>query len=196
MTSKNKMETAIIQAKVYWCKLLGRPQPTYDGKNHEWSMVAVLDKEGLKALQDFGIDRFYVKKGKPNKDGTANALTGKPTLKLDRKARRKDGSNANPVPVRDSNGDPWNGALIGNESVVNMKITKFRVDLPGQPARWKPYLLEVQVWDHVEYEGKDDGSGFPTKGNKGASKNEDWDFEEAPKTNHQTDYDFDDEIPF
>lgn len=196
--AQNKMETAIFQTKVYWCKLLGKPQPTYDGKNREWSIVAVLDKDGLKALQNFGIDRFYIKKGKTNKDGSANALTGKPTLKLDRKAIRKDGSAANPIPVFDQNGDEWDGALIGNESVCNIKITKYKVELPGQPARWKPYLLEMQVWDHVPYEGSDGSHGFPTKGEprKTATKTseDDWDFGDT--TNHQKDVDFDDEIPF
>jgi len=195
--AKEKLETKIIQAKVYWCKVLGKPRPSYDGKSQEWTVDAVFDKEGLKALQDFGIDRFYVKKGKPNKDNTPNETTGKPVIKFVRKSVKSDGSPANPVPLRDENGDPWDPTkLIGNGTTVNLKIMKFVVELPGQPKRWKPYLLEMQVWDHVEYEGTAGGGdgGFPKKG--GAAKNDDeWGFDD--KANHQTDPDdFSDEIPF
>ena len=153
--TKEKIETKIIQAKAYWCKVLGKPRPSYDGKSQEWTVDVLFDKDGLKALQEFGIDRFYIKKGKPNKDNTPNELTGKPVVKFVRKSVKSDGTPANPVPIRDENGDPWDPTkLIGNGSVVNLKLMKFKVTLPGQPARWKPYLLEMQVWDHVEYEGK------------------------------------------
>lgn len=191
-----KMETTIIQAKAHWCKLIGKPRDTYDGKNKEWTVDLELDKNSLLALKEFGIDRFYVKAGKPNKDGTKNELTGKPILRLDRKATRGDGSAANPVPLVGPNGQPWDQAkLIGNGSVVNVKITKFEVKLPGQPLRQKPYLLELQVWDHVEYEGNGSSGGFPTKNVAAA---DDWGIEEPASTGGPTRAvaDFDDEIPF
>lgn len=198
--TKEKMEVKIIQAKAYWCKLLGKPRPSYDGKNLEWSVDVVFDKEGVKALQEFGIDRFYVKKGKPNKDNTPNELTGKPVIKFVRKSTKADGSPTNPVPIRNETGDPWDPTkLIGNGTVVNIKITKYTVKLPNQPAREKPYLLEMQVWDLVEYEGTGDTTGgFPTKSKAFDKKEEDeWGFDDSkPKTNHQMDVDFDDEIPF
>ena len=80
--TKEKIETKIIQAKAYWCKVLGKPRPSYDGKSQEWTVDVLFDKDGLKALQEFGIDRFYIKKGKPNKDNTSNELTGKPVVKF------------------------------------------------------------------------------------------------------------------
>lgn len=200
--AKEKLETKIIQAKAYWCKLLGKPRPSYDGKSQEWTADVVFDKDGLKALQEFGVDRFYIKKGKPNKDNTPNELTGKPVIKFVRKSVKSDGTPANPVPIRDENGDPWDSSkLIGNGSVVNLKIMKFKVSLPGQPTRWKPYLLEMQVWDHVEYEGtgSNDG-GFPKRGGKADGPDDGWDFDDTHpddgKPNHQKDVDFDDEIPF
>ena len=194
--AKDKIDTKIIQAKAHWCKLLGKPRPSYDGKKNEWTVDLEFDKDGLKALQEFGIDRFYVKKGKPNKDGSPNATTGKPMVKMTRNALRSDGSAANPVVLRDENGDPWDSAkLIGNGTVVNIKIMKFEVKLPNQPTRWKPYLHEMQVWDLVPYEGTGNADGgFPTKGKK-ATNESDWDFN-AAETNHQKDVDFDDEIPF
>jgi len=77
---------------------------------------------------------------------------------------------------------------------------KFKVSLPGQPTRWKPYLLEMQVWDHVEYEGTGNSDGgFPKKGGKADSPDDGWEFDDThpdKKTNHQKDVDFDDEIPF
>lgn len=197
--AKNQIETKIIQAKAHWCKLLGKPRDSYDGKKQEWSVDIEWDKEGLKALQEFGIDRFYVKKGKPNKDGSPSALTGKPVTKLTRNALRSDGSKANPVVIRDENGEPWDtSVLIGNGSVVNLKLMKFEVKLPNQPARMKPYLLEMQVWNLVPYEGNDQGAGgFPTKGKTAKNNESDWDFDAAnTKENHQQDVDFDDEIPF
>jgi hypothetical protein len=198
--TKEKLETKIIQAKAYWCKVLGKPRPSYDGKSQEWTVDVLFDKDGLKALQEFGIDRFYIKKGKPNKDNTPNELTGKPVVKFVRKSVKSDGTQANPVPIRDENGDPWDPTkLIGNGSVVNLKLMKFKVTLPGQPARWKPYLLEMQVWDHVEYEGNGNSDGgFPKKGGKADSPDDGWDFDDThpDKANHQKDVDFDDEIPF
>lgn len=196
--AKDKIETKIIQAKAHWCKLLGKARPSYDGKKNEWTVDIELDRDGLKALQEFGIDRFYVKKGKPNKDGTPNATTGKPMLKLTRNALRSDGSAANPVVLRDEHGDPWDSSkLIGNGTTVNIKIMKFDVKLPNQPTRVKPYLLEMQIWDLVPYEGTGGDGGFPTKGEKKTTNESDWDFNAADtKTNHQHDVDFDDEIPF
>ncbi len=203
--TKEKIETKIIQAKAYWCKVLGKPRPSYDGKSLEWTVDVLFDKDGLKSLQEFGIDRFYIKKGKPNKDNTPNELTGKPVVKFVRKSVKSDGTPANPVPIRDENGDPWDPTkLIGNGSVVNLKIMKFKVSLPGQPTRWKPYLLEMQVWDHVEYEGTGNSDGgFPKKGGAKAQNPDDgWSFDDADahpddgKRNHQKDVDFDDEIPF
>jgi hypothetical protein len=199
--TKEKLETKIIQAKAYWCKVLGKPRPSYDGKSQEWTVDVLFDKDGLKALQEFGVDRFYIKKGKPNKDNTPNELTGKPVVKFVRKSVKSDGTPANPIPIRDENGDPWDTTkLIGNGSVVNLKLMKFKVSLPGQPTRWKPYLLEMQVWDHVEYEGtgNNDG-GFPKKGGKADSPDDGWEFDDThpdKKANHQKDVDFDDEIPF
>jgi len=192
--AKAKLETTIIQAEAYWCKLIGKPRDSYDGKHKEWTVDIVLDKAGLKSLKDFGIDPFYVKKGKTNKDGTINYLTGKPVLKLVRKSVRSDGSPANPVQIRDATGEPWNGDLIGNGSVVNIKIMKFEVALPNQPRRMKPYLLEMQVWDLVLYEGGGSDGGFPTKEKAVGKDGDDFDFGE--NTNHQKDVDFDDEIPF
>lgn len=195
-----KIETAIFQAKAHWCKLLGKPRPSYDGKKNEWVVDLLLDKDALKILKDFGIDRSYVKKGKPNKDKTPNELTGKPVMKLVRNELRADGSKANPVDIRDENGQPWDPTkLIGNGSVVNVKIMKFEVKLPGQPVRMKPYMLAMQVWDHVPYESKGTG-GFETKGG-GKTKSTDsdeWDTddEETETTNHYKEVDFDDEIPY
>jgi hypothetical protein len=202
--TKEKIETKIIQAKAYWCKVLGKPRPSYDGKSLEWTVDVLFDKDGLKSLQEFGVDRFYIKKGKPNKDNTPNELTGKPVVKFVRKSVKSDGTPANPIPLRDENGDPWDPTkLIGNGSVVNLKLMKFKVSLPGQPTRWKPYLLEMQVWDHVEYEGTGNGDGgFPKKGAKAQNPDDGWGFDDADdhpddgKRNHQKDVDFDDEIPF
>lgn len=198
--TKEKLETKIIQAKAYWCKLLGKPRPSFDGKNLEWSVDVMFDKAGLQALQEFGIDRFYVKKGKPNKDNTPNELTGKPVIKFVRKDKKADGTPTKPIAILDENGDPWDQTkLIGNGSVVNIKIMKYEVKLPGQPKRMKPYLLEMQVWDHVEYEGTGGDSGFPKKG-KDNHPDDGFDFDDehpdSGKRNHQEDADFDDEIPF
>ena len=199
--ANDKIETKIIQGKAHWCKLLGKPRPSYDGKKNEWTVDIELDRDGLKALKEFGIDIFYVKKGKPNKDGSPNATTGKPMLKLTRNALRSDGSAANPVVLRDEHGEPWDSSkLIGNGTTVNLKLMKFEVKLPNQPARLKPYLLEMQIWDLVPYEGSaaGGGGGFPTKEGKKATNEADWDFNAAaPKANHQQDPDdFSDEIPF
>jgi hypothetical protein len=198
--ANEKIETKIIQAKAYWCKVLGKPRPSYDGKSQEWTVDILLDKEALKALQEFGIDRFYVKKGKPNKDNTPNELTGKPVMKLIRKSAKADGTPTKPIPVRDETGAPWDQSkLIGNGSVVNLKLMKYEVKLPGQPKRYKPYLLEMQVWDHVPYESDEPyAGGFPVKDKH---PDDGFNFEEVDedkgRKNHQKDdYDFDDEIPF
>jgi hypothetical protein len=195
-----KIETVIFQAQAHWCKVLGKPRPSYDGKKNEWTVDLLLDKEALKTLQAFGIDRFYIKKGKPNKDNTPNELTGKPVLKLTRADKKANGEPTKPIPVRDEQGRPWDQSkLIGNGSVVNVKIMKYEVKLPNQPTRWKPYLLEMQVWDLVEYEGKGDDGGFPTKEGKASNdkaNSDDWDFSKDSSTNHQPDVDYDDEIPF
>jgi hypothetical protein len=89
---------------------------------------------------------------------------------------KKDGSKADPLRIVDSNNEPWNGALIGNGSKVDVK---FVVKDYGVGKKKGVYIRAVRVLDLVPYVAQDfaplstDDEFFATGSQETSSETED-----------------------
>lgn len=148
---KLKKETK-ISIKVYklqglsrYAKILGEAPPGYDNGPAEWTVDVILDEANKKAYLESGGDKFYIKTDKENGDEFVG---------FRRKAQRADGTTANPIEVVGPDGRPWDQKIkIGNGSVLNVKYTLNEVKHKGV-KRLKPFVMGIQVWEHVKYEPK------------------------------------------
>jgi hypothetical protein len=67
------------------------------------------------------------------------------------KELKKDGTKADPIRIVAANGTPWDGSLIGNGTVVDVKfIVK---EYPGKKSG--VYIRAVRVLELVKYEAQD-----------------------------------------
>lgn len=142
----------LIQGKGYWVKVLGAPHPGYtEGDKSlapkEWSMDLSLDKAAIQQATSLKI----ISKTRNVGDDRGTFLTFR------RREFKGDGVTRNqPIKVVDHQGAPWDPKkLIGNGSTLNVNFKLFE----GRKGP-KPIILAIQVWDHVEYVGKD---AFPRK---------------------------------
>ena len=69
---------------------------------------------------------------------------------IKRKVHRKDGSSRQPPIVKDSENNLWNGKLIANGSLVNVKAIPYDWDYAGKSGV-SADLAAVQVVDFIEY---------------------------------------------
>lgn len=152
------VKSHMIRGEASYAKILGKAPPGYDNGPAQWVLDLVLDDNSVKDYLETGGSDFYIKSQKD---------TGKPYLRFVRNALRKDGTEAKPIIVYDSDGKEWDQHdLIGNGSILNVKFTLNEIEHKKQ-KRLKPQVLAVQVWDHKKYVGKSD---FPVKG----PAQEDW----------------------
>lgn len=126
----------LIRGKAKWCKLVGEPAWGYENAFKEWSTDVYVDEETVQRLTNEGLEANIKDKGNGQ------------YISFKRKELKADGSPNNPVRIVDHKGEPWNGAKIGNGSVVNVNfaINEYK---PGKKA---VNILSLQVWDHVKYE--------------------------------------------
>lgn len=141
----------LIRGKAKWCKLVGDPSWGYENAFREWSTDVYVDEETVQRLTNEGLEANIKDKGNGQ------------YISFKRKELKADGSPNNPVRIVDHKGEPWNGAKIGNGSVVNVNfaINEYK---PGKKA---VNILSLQVWDHVKYEGGE----FPVDTDR---KEDDW----------------------
>lgn len=143
----------IIRGKTKWAKIVGAPGWGYQKQHKEWSFDLSIDEASKKSLLDAGMDRKYIK----NVDDDRGDF-----ISFKRRELKKDGTPGKPIALFDRKGQEWDGkTLIGNGSVLNVKIALNEV--PNQKGT-KPGVIKVQVWDLVEYEGKNDDEDFPVDG--------------------------------
>lgn len=144
------IKSHIIQGTALWAKILGAAPPGYDNGPAEWSIDVVLDEKGQKEFLKSGADKFYLKKTKD----------GETFVRFTRKEVKRDGTKAKPISVIAADGSEWNqDRKIGNGSVINVAFTLNTVKSQGK-ERLKPSILQLQVWDLVEYKP---ATTFPTK---------------------------------
>lgn len=149
---------AMITGPIYWSKILGEPQPGYQGKGREWSFDLGVDQKTEKKLAELEVSD-YIK----TKDGHAS---GGKFIKFKRNAVKADGSAAKPFKVVGPDGKDWpDDKRIGNGSIVNVKLAINE----KQDGKMKPSAVAIQVWEYVPYEG---GEEFPTRQQDGE---ENWD---------------------
>lgn len=141
----------MIQGKVQWFKVLGKPVEGYEKgeKDKQWEFDIVLTpalKAQLEALEFPGKVREY-------KDGTEY-------IKFTKKAYNKDGEANKPIRVVGPTGEDWDRSImIGNGSTVNVKFNIQDWEF-GKKTGKRVSILAVQVWYHEPYEG---GEQFPVR---------------------------------
>lgn len=140
----------IIRGKTKWAKIVGKPGWGYQNQHKEWSFDLGIDDETKKALLDAGMDRKYLK----NVDDDRGTF-----ISFKRKELKKDGTPSKAPAIFDRKGNAWDDkTLIGNGSILNVKIALN--EIPNQKGL-KPGFIKIQVWELVEYEGKDGDDDFP-----------------------------------
>tara|TARA_R110001606_G_scaffold183077_1_gene329695 strand:- start:283 stop:801 length:519 start_codon:yes stop_codon:yes gene_type:complete len=78
---------------------------------------------------------------------------------IKRKVERKDGTIRQGPTVKDSQNNDWDGKLIANGSVVNVKAIPFEWSYAGKSGV-SADLAAVQVVDFIEYAGGGSGDDF------------------------------------
>lgn len=145
----------LIRGKAKWAKVLGAPVWGYENTFKEWSIDVEIDKETVAKLEAEGLGDRIKDKGNG------------PFIKFSRKELKSDGTPNKPIRIVDAKGEPWNGAKIGNGSVVNVNfaINEYK------KGKFSANILALQVWDHVPYSGDNE---FPTKDDDGNENADDW----------------------
>lgn len=143
----------IIRGKTKWAKIVGQPGWGYKKQHKEWSFDLSIDADTKKSLLDAGMDRKYIK----NVDDDRGDF-----ISFKRKELKADGTPSKAPAIFDRKGVEWDQKkLIGNGSVLNVKIALN--EIPDQKGT-KPGFIKIQVWEHVEYEGRGDDEDFPVDG--------------------------------
>jgi len=139
----------ILQGKIYWAKILGKPvEDRFVGPC--WSFDLSIDEK----TKDFLINNG-VAKNKIHNDGDDRG----DYVTFQRKAVKKNGEAAQPYAVVDAHKKPWDDSKsIGNGSLVNVQAALNTTEFNGKTFI-KPSAIALQVWTLVEYAGK----GFKEK---------------------------------
>lgn len=133
-----KLQTKIISGKVFWASVI-EPNTTYEPA---WQVDVCLTPATKKIVEGDGLT--VKNKG----DDRGDFIT------LKRKVLRQDGTKRQAPVVKDSQNNPWNGQLIGNGSVCNIKYTPYEWSRSGKSGV-SADLTAIQVVDFVGYT-KDD----------------------------------------
>jgi hypothetical protein len=142
----------IIQGKSRYAKLKN-PVPTFDKSDKEWAFDLTVDEVTAKKLAEAGCAGQI----KTNK-------AGERIIKFSRRVTKKDPTNENgpripskPFEVVGRDHTPWDGRLIGNDSILNVMVAVNPKFGGGNKAN----AIKIQVWELVEYEGSGDFEEFP-----------------------------------
>lgn len=137
---KNKapLHTKIISGKVFWASVI-EPNTTYEPA---WQVDVCLTPATKKIVEGDGLT--VKNKG----DDRGDFIT------LKRKVLRQDGTKRQAPVVKDAQNNPWNGQLIGNGSVCNIKYTPYEWSRSGKSGT-SADLTALQVVDLISY-SKDD----------------------------------------
>lgn len=132
-----------MRGPVYWAKVIGDPRPNYNGDAREWTFEFEPDENGLAILKEHKLlDRLknkYEDRGK--------------YLTLKKSELNKEGEPNRPIRIVDRDGQTeWDGRLLGNGTVVDVKID-IRDYGPGKKKG--VYPVAIRVVDLVEYQSNE-----------------------------------------
>lgn len=125
--------------RINWAKLLGDPVPNYNRDGNEWTVDFSPDDDGIKLMEELGIDNKLKHKG----DERGTFITFK------QKELRANGKRNDPVVVCDARNRPWDPEVkIGNDSLGE---AKFRVVEYGKGKPVGVYLQALRVLEHKPF---------------------------------------------
>lgn len=133
-----------------------RGLPKYD-KGPYWSLDITPDEKSRTLLNQHGLDvggkRGTGKLREPSANDKNRFLTGQDDsyLSLSILENRPNGEKNSPPKVANAHGQPWNGGLIGNGSVADVRVKVVEYDGSEKGV----YLQAVRVLKHVPYEVSD-----------------------------------------
>lgn len=131
----------IISGKAYWASVIS-PNTTYEPV---YSVDVCLDEDTKSLIESLGLT--VQNKGDDRGD----------FVKIKRKVYKRDGSERPSPIVKDSQNNNWDGSLIGNGSMVNVKFATYEWEYNKKKGVASD-LMALQVVDLVEYGGNKDFS--------------------------------------
>ncbi|MBU6231639.1 hypothetical protein KGP36_03130 [Patescibacteria group bacterium] len=143
-----RYQDVVIRGKTSFAKLLGEPVLNKFTNEREWTVDIEISEDTVRQFRQLGINDKV--KSKPT------YLDGRPYVSFKQKEFRTDNNTGErianrPVEIVDINDKPWDGSLLGNGTIVDVK---FRVG--GNGPRKGAYLSKLRVLSHVPYEKKGD----------------------------------------
>lgn len=130
----NMSDVHIISGKAYWASILS-PNTTYEPV---YSVDVCLDDDTKSLVESLGLTVHN--KGDDRGD----------FVKIKRKVYKRDGSERPSPIVKDSQNNNWDGSLIGNGSMVNVKFATYEWEYNKKNGVASD-LMAIQVVDLVEY---------------------------------------------
>jgi len=124
----------IISGKAYWASVVS-PNTTYEPV---YSVDVCLDEDTKSLVESLGLTVHN--KGDDRGD----------FVKIKRKVYKRDGSERPSPIVKDSQNNNWDGSLIGNGSMVNVKFATYEWEYNKKKGVASD-LMALQVVDLVEY---------------------------------------------
>lgn len=124
----------IISGKAYWASVIS-PNTTYEPV---YSVDVCLDEDTKSLVESLGLT--VQNKGDDRGD----------FVKIKRKVYKRDGSERPSPIVKDSQNNNWDGSLIGNGSMVNVKFATYEWEYNKKKGVASD-LMALQVVDLVEY---------------------------------------------
>ena len=173
--------TVFVTGKIYWAKVIGKPVANYEGTAREWTFDFVPDDTSF--LKEHGLlDRL--KDPKEPVDG--------PFLRLRKPELDSEGKENEPIRIYTDENEAWDGALLGNGTEVDLKLTVADWGRGKKKSIWTKAIRVTKLVPYVsnEFAGmdKDGEKKTAAKGKaKAASK---------AKPLSELDEDLDDEVPF
>jgi len=136
-------KTHIFTGKIYWAKVLADDfGPAYEeGDPDKWSFDLALDDNGVAEWKKIGFKKTVKNKGGDRGD----------YVSFERAVSKADGTPSKPFAIVGPDLREWDQSVkIGNGSIVNVKLTVNEREYKGKKML-VPGVLEIQVWEHVEY---------------------------------------------
>lgn len=147
-----KDNVIVIRGVLNYAKVLGKARPhtgnpKYD-KGPYWSVDVSPLKTHASLIEKFGLEEKLRDPSEKDK----NRVGRDKYLSLRVLENRSDGEKNSPPRVVDAQGNPWDGSLIGNGSIgdVRVKVVDY-----GKGVEKGVYLQALRILDHVPYESND-----------------------------------------
>lgn len=147
----NKTETVYLRGKLFYAKVLGDPRPNYNGDGREWTLE--FEPSDMAAVENAGLSyRMKDKSSYVNKKGEKPYEGRAPFMTLRQKELNAQGERRDPIRIVDASNRPWDGRLLGNETLVDLKIGIVEY---GPGKRDGVYPNAIRVLELVPYESSD-----------------------------------------